>query len=241
MKLENAYFWPGEGRGVGLLVQEYHLKKEDSSLLAACLMKGEAAFCENFGQEFAALFHGDILSLCMEKGFEGAERPLREFLKRQLGKMEVQKKEPVQEAAWRRAYPKEELRGREKPAGNEAASAPASCCGIVSLDGDFLLFCKGEMRVGVLNLSFRGEHLRFLKLPRAGLVQRGLAESGTGIVFLTESLTEVLGTKVIEECLSVRELSGKAQAERRLAELAAEAAKRGREDVGAVLVLAEER
>ena len=57
MELESAYYWPGEGLGIGMLLQEYRFKKEGTQFLGICPFLGVSKKLDTaMGMSVAVIF-----------------------------------------------------------------------------------------------------------------------------------------------------------------------------------------
>lgn len=112
-------------------------------------------------------------------------------------------------------------------------------CGLLCTDSSFLFFYRGQPELYLLNSRFGKPNLRRLSAERETLgLQYGEIQKGAGVLLATHDFCQRVGKQALRECLAVREIHTKEQADKRLKELGGEAERRKVENAGAILVLA---
>ncbi|MDE7251407.1 MAG: serine/threonine protein kinase [Acetatifactor sp.] len=127
-------------------------------------------------------------------------------------------------------------RGKAAQRVDEAAESfrrwmAGQCCGyaaVFCMGGECFYVWRGGMAVCQINRHFDKYHLRKLSVSSQRMVcVRTAMEAGVGVLLCHEAFLEGFTAEQIRECLAVGELSGLAQVEKRLRELAEEAGRRG--------------
>lgn len=128
--------------------------------------------------------------------------------------------------------------------------------GLLSMGERFLLFNRGEQNAYLLNRRFERVHCRCLtgqekpgmgenlqeaeQKPGIGeslQLLSGEMETGIGLLLATEDFSRKLSRNQLEECLSVKEMERTENVKGRLRELGEEAARKGGQHMGTVLLL----
>lgn len=112
-------------------------------------------------------------------------------------------------------------------------------CGLFCMDSSLLLFYRGQPELYLLNNRFGNANLRRLSVRTEELVlQYGEIQKDAGVLLATHDFCTRVGEQALRECLAVREIHTKEQADKRLKELGDEAERRKAENAAAVLALA---
>lgn len=115
--------------------------------------------------------------------------------------------------------------------------------GILCVREHFLLFREGSCQVCLLNRCFDKGHFGRIgeeRIPEGdGFFRQGILQQGIGLILATESFCSRLKDREFEECLHVKTVQTREQADRHLLELGCRAEELGGRHMGAVLLLTE--
>ena len=117
--------------------------------------------------------------------------------------------------------------------------------GILCVGDYFLLFREGSCQVCLLNQRFDKGHFERIgeeRIPEGdGFFRQGILQRGIGLLLATESFCSRLKDREFEECLHVKTVQTREQADRHLLELSCRAEELGGRHMGAVLLLTESK
>ena len=115
--------------------------------------------------------------------------------------------------------------------------------GILCVGDHFLLFREGSCQVCLVNRCFDKGHFGRIgeeSIPEGdGFFRQGILQQGIGLILATESFCSRLKDREFEECLHVKTVQTREQADRHLLELGCRAEELGGRHMGAVLLLTE--
>lgn len=115
--------------------------------------------------------------------------------------------------------------------------------GILCAGEYFLLFQEGSCQICLLNRCFDKGHFGRIgegRIPEgSSIFQQGILQRGIGLLLATESFCSKLRDQELEECLHVKTVGTREQADRHLLELGLRAQEQGGRHMAAVFLLTE--
>lgn len=224
MQYLSSHYWQQEDKArTSLVLQHLVYRKRKIPVLFACICSGaswgDGSDNAHFAKQLTAWFQQ-----------EGREKLVSDVSKDFVGLKNGIREQMVQIDKELAAY---NLKN------HVAESERISVTGVLCIDGNFVLFHRGNSKVYLLNTRFGRTNCRCLVSGDSEELQilSGEMEPNIGLLLTTKDFGAGLSTQQLGECLAVRDVLESHKIRHRLSQLGEEAARWGGRHMGAVLLV----